>query len=210
MTKHMYKMPWARITGELPDWRLHRPLEDPVPEHVRKKFNIKHRRENGLWFCEPDPVTQSKFLDIPALLGLADAYVTVNVQKPGNAAPMHKDMNQGHWPDEDWKFKKILKKAFKAGTEKPFGHMSDEEQAEKLERCFVFLEDYVDGHCILMDGDYIKDWRAGDVLWFDWRECEHATANLSMQKRCLLQVMGHRTEKWRDINASSRLTEIKI
>ena len=203
-------MPWARVTGEFPDWRLHKPLEDPLPEHVRKKFNIKHKREFGLWFCEPDPVTQSKFLEIPELLGLADAYTTVNVQHPGQATALHTDKEQSNFPWEDRQFKRILKKAYKLGTDKPFGHMTDQEQYDKLERCFVFLQDHQPGHVVIMNNEYITDWRCGDVLWFDWRDCVHALCNLSMEIRPLLQIMGHRTDKWRDIHASSRLTEIEI
>ena len=210
MKQELYRMPWARITGDFPDWRLHRPVEDRIPEHIRKKFNIPSMASHKLWFAEPDPVTQAKFLEIPKMLGLADAYTTVNVQHPGQTTPMHTDKEQSNFSHEDKQFKRILKKAYKLGTDAPFGHMSNEEQYDKLERCFVFLEDHRPGHVIILDGEYVTGWRRGDVLWFDWRDCLHATCNVSHEIRPLLQIMGHRTDKWRDIHASSRLTEIGI
>jgi hypothetical protein len=210
MKQELYRMPWAKITGDFPDWRLHKPIEDPVPERIRKKFNRPHRKENKLIFAEPDPVTQAKFLEIPKMLGLADAYTTVNVQRPGAVTVLHTDKEQANFPDENAQFKRILKKAFKLGTDAPFGHMSNEDQYAKLERCFVFLEDHKPGHVIILDGEYVTDWRRGDVLWFDWRDCVHATCNISHETRALLQIMGHRTDKWKDIHGSSRLTEFEI
>ena len=39
----------------------------------------------------------------------------------------------------------------------------------------------------------IKDWKKGDVLWFDWYNVPHGTANLGRKNRLMLVITGENT-----------------
>jgi hypothetical protein len=59
----------------------------------------------------------------------------------------------------------------------------------RIARFFIFLEDWKPGHFMHMGTSFVK-WRKGDVLWFDWPNMPHASANAGWEPRCLIQVTG--------------------
>jgi hypothetical protein len=59
----------------------------------------------------------------------------------------------------------------------------------RIARFFIFLEDWKPGHFMHMGTSFVK-WRKGDVLWFDWANMPHASANAGWEPRCLIQVTG--------------------
>ena len=88
--------------------------------------------------------------------------------------------------------------------------MTKEERHEKLERCFLFLDDWQPGQVIQMQDEMIQNWKCGDVLWFDWRTTPHGTANFGKKIRPLLLITGVATPEWQKIHNSSRLTEFNL
>lgn len=206
-------MPWARIRGDLPRWQDYRTEEDRVPEHIReklRKYQANTRGGDNIITGDPDPRLQAQYLRIPGLLGLTNPYVKVHIQKPGAMVPMHDDRSLAAWEGEDSQLRRIVKKAYKLGTDSVYGRMSNEEQEATLERVFVFLEDHEPGQVIIMDGQVIDGWQRGDVMWFDWRRCEHATCNVGRKIRPLLQITGVRTERWHEIDRNNRLTDLTL
>ena len=63
------------------------------------------------------------------------------------------------------------------------------EDASKVARFFIFLEDWKPGHFMHMGTTFVK-WRRGDLLWFDWKNMPHASANAGWEPRCLIQITG--------------------
>lgn len=61
----------------------------------------------------------------------------------------------------------------------------------------IALTDWVPGHVYAFGNTYWKQWRAGDVVWHDWINTPHGTANLSQIPRVTLQVTGMVTETTR-------------
>ena len=64
----------------------------------------------------------------------------------------------------------------------------------KVARFFIFLEDWKPGHFLQMGTSMVK-WRKGDLLWFDWPNMPHASANAGWEPRCLIQITGTMTAK---------------
>ena len=63
------------------------------------------------------------------------------------------------------------------------------EDANKVARFFIFLEDWKPGQFMQMGTSFLQ-WRRGDVVWFDWRNMPHASANAGWEPRCLIQLTG--------------------
>jgi hypothetical protein len=67
------------------------------------------------------------------------------------------------------------------------------EDANKVARFFIFLEDWKPGQFMHMGTSFLQ-WRRGDVVWFDWRNMPHASANAGWEPRCLIQLTGTMTD----------------
>lgn len=74
----------------------------------------------------------------------------------------------------------------------------------KVARFFIFLEDWKPGHFLQMGTSFVQ-WRRGDLVWFDWRNIPHASANAGWDPRCLAQVTGTITERTKDLLAGLKL-----
>jgi hypothetical protein len=74
--------------------------------------------------------------------------------------------------------------------------MNDDPQ--QVARFFIFLEDWKPGQFMHMGTSFVK-WRKGDLLWFDWPNMPHASANAGWEPRCLIQITGTITDITKDI-----------
>ena len=77
------------------------------------------------------------------------------------------------------------------------------EDPSKVARFFIFLEDWKPGHFLQMGTSMVK-WRKGDLLWFDWPNMPHASANAGWEPRCLIQITGTMTSKTADLFLGKR------
>lgn len=66
------------------------------------------------------------------------------------------------------------------------------EDPERVERYFVQLTDWQQGHFWSFGNYTWQNWRAGDVVTFDWLNVPHSTANAGHTPRVTLQVTGVR------------------
>lgn len=67
-----------------------------------------------------------------------------------------------------------------------------------VSRFFIFLEDWKPGHFLQMGTSFVQ-WKKGDVVWFDWRNMPHASANAGWDPRCLIQITGTNTRRTEEI-----------
>ena len=63
----------------------------------------------------------------------------------------------------------------------------------QVARFFIFLEDWKPGHFFQMGTSFLK-WQKGDLVWFDWPNIPHASANAGWEPRSLIQVTGTITD----------------
>ena len=66
---------------------------------------------------------------------------------------------------------------------------SDDIRFNKEKRLWMPMQDYVEGHMVLHDGEYYKDWKAGDVYHFDNGHAQHGFANISGVVRLVFTIV---------------------
>jgi len=89
----------------------------------------------------------------------------VSRMKPGTILPFHQDRYS--------RYKQI----------------TNQENAQEIWRCIVYLEDRAPGHFIDIKGYSLLDWRAGD--WISWySDTPHMACNLGSADRYSLQITG--------------------
>lgn len=69
---------------------------------------------------------------------------------------------------------------------------------KQVARFFIFLEDWKPGHFLQMGTSFVQ-WRKGDLVWFDWPNIPHASANAGWEPRCLIQITGTMSDKTNDL-----------
>ena len=72
------------------------------------------------------------------------------------------------------------------------------EDPKQVVRFFIFLEDWKPGHFFQMGTSFVQ-WRKGDLIWFDWPNIPHASANAGWEPRCLIQITGTMSNKTNDL-----------
>lgn len=93
---------------------------------------------------------------------LDNAMARLHVQWPGQVWNLHLDKLEKWMPDDP----------------------------SRVQRYFVQLTDWEQGH-FWNFGNYVwQNWRAGDVVTFDWQNVPHSTANAGHSPRVTLQVTG--------------------
>jgi len=99
--------------------------------------------------------------------GLQDCMNRIHVQRPGQLWHLHID------------------KLYKWFPEKP----------ERVLRVFIALTDWQPGQFWEYGNFVHRNWKAGDVTTFDWRNVPHSTANAGFHPRATLQITGVMTDK---------------
>lgn len=98
---------------------------------------------------------------------LEDCMERIHVQKPGEVWNLHIDKLQ-KWCPED---------------------------PSKVFRAFIQLTDWEQGHFWSFGNYNYSQWRAGDVITFDWKNLPHSTANAGHNPRVTFQITGVKTDK---------------
>jgi len=121
-------------------------------------------------------------------IGMAPDYVITNLnyelppslQQVADSFGLDKTMARLHvqWPGQVWNLH--LDKLEKWMPNDP----------TKVERYFVQLTDWQQGHFWNFGNYTWQNWRAGDVVTFDWLNVPHSTANAGLTPRVTLQITG--------------------
>lgn len=102
---------------------------------------------------------------------LTNAYLKVTKQLPGQVWPFHFDNYHALRSDED-----------------------DSWKDPRIRRIFIALEDWDWGHYISFGNAVWHNWKAGEILYFDWL-VPHATANCGHRPRFTFFVTGTVTDE---------------
>lgn len=105
--------------------------------------------------------------------GLDDCMARIHVQKPGEVWNLHID-KLSKWCPED---------------------------PSRVMRIFIQLTRWYPGQFWEFGNYHWNQWRAGDVVTFDWQDIPHCTANAGLESRVTLQLTGIRTDKTNDFLA---------
>ena len=136
-----------------------------------------------------DPILHPKIHKMVETFGLENPYAQILRQMPGEMLPYHIDAICY----DNFKRQEVTK-------------MEDVETDDKSIRVFVALEDWCWGHYFLLGNHNWTHWKAGDVIWFNWKDIPHGTANCGQVPRLLLKITGRSTDKWEDVFKNSLKT----
>jgi hypothetical protein len=105
---------------------------------------------------------------------LEDCMARLHIQKPGEVWNLHLDKLSKWKPDDP----------------------------SRVIRIFIQLTDWQPGQFWEYGNYHWNQWRAGDVVSFDWQNIPHSTANAGMHPRVTLQLTGVRTGQTTDYLAN--------
>jgi hypothetical protein len=143
-------------------------IEAPPDELVGEEYDLT---SNGM--SKDLPITHLNW-KIPASLqtlsdsfGLDKCMNRIHVQQPGELWNLHIDKLNKWAPDTP----------------------------EKILRVMIQLTDWCPGQFWEFGNYHWNQWRAGDIVTFDWENMPHSTANAGYDPRVTFQLTGIRTEK---------------
>jgi hypothetical protein len=116
----------------------------------------------------------SSLQDISDQLGLEDCMERIHVQWPGQCWNLHID-KLSKWSPND---------------------------PSRVMRLFIQLTDWQPGQFWEFGNYHWNQWRAGDVMTFDWANMPHSTANAGHHPRVTFQMTGIKTDKTYDFLAN--------
>lgn len=67
------------------------------------------------------------------------------------------------------------------------------------QRVIVFLQDWYWGQILQFGNTVLHNWKAGDVLSFEFADTPHSTANLSPYSRTIAKITGKATDKFKEL-----------
>lgn len=113
------------------------------------------------------PSWSSKFIEIYEAMGWKDVGVAFYRMLTGTVMPVHSDL-----------YKRYVEVFNLQGSEK------------LIRRALVLLEDWKPGHYLEANGEPFVNWRAGDVVEWEY-DIPHMAANIGLEDRYTLQITGH-------------------
>jgi len=115
-----------------------------------------------------------------------------SLQKISDAIGLDKCMNRIHvqQPGELWNLH--IDKLYKWAPDNP----------DSIMRIFIQLTDWCPGQFWEFGNYHWNQWRAGDVVTFDWANMPHSTANAGFDSRVTFQITGIKTAKTYDFLAN--------
>ena len=157
--------------------------------------NFSHELEflQNMGFTKEGHVIRPTQDDYPELYELVknfefDYYLMqIRIQYPGSVQEAHTDALDCFWGDMILDKEKITSLPFDPVTKSPNGYY-----AIRLIMPFV---DYEPGQVFGFEDKYWTNWKAGDVITFDWGNLMHYTANSSFVPRIILKITGITSNK---------------
>ena len=108
-----------------------------------------------------------------------DATIYINNQEPGSLVFRHMDYLSCYTDEQD----DFLHLEYDKKNKQPKG-------VKNVWRCFVALDDWHPGQIFSFEPYFWTHWKRGDVVFFDWRNTAHSTANCGTHDRPILKITG--------------------
>ena len=108
--------------------------------------------------------------------------VYINNQTPGTLIHRHIDFVSCYTYDRS-DDKNFLELPYDKERRQATGH-------KDIWRCFVALDDWKPGQLVNFEPGFWSNWKKGDIMFWDWRNTPHSTANCGINDRPLLKITG--------------------
>jgi len=148
-------------------WRTRGRASDPL-QRKSEEYDQEEYDLERIGMDKDTVVTNLNYELTPELQKIADSFELDNAM-----ARLHVQ-----WPGQVWNLH--LDKLEKWMPEDP----------DRVQRYFVQLTDWQQGHFWSFGNFVWQNWRAGDCVTFDWQNVPHSTANAGHTPRVTLQITG--------------------
>lgn len=135
-----------------------------------------------------DASIHPKITKIANSFGLAEPYAQIIYQRPGDMFPLHLD---------------ALACVYDTKSVNSWDEVVLNRDRRRL---FVALDDWNWGQFMTMGNYNWSNWKAGDVMWFDWYDMPHASANAGFFARPMLKLTGYTTPEFEKLLAGDGKT----
>ncbi len=163
------------------------PLKDQKATEVSKVTRLPseeiHHEKFGYTNGYDRHIAKGKMTKIVEALGFEANYqAVINNQPPAGVLHRHTDIISSYMyeggkiinPDQEYDIE----------LRQPKG-------ARPIWRCFVALDDWHPGQLVYFEPKLWTHWKKGDVMFFDWRNTPHSSANTGLEQRPLLKITGY-------------------
>jgi len=144
------------------------------------EYHKKNNYTNGYDRIKPN----DEIKKIVKALGFGEnSSVWVNNQPPGALMGRHVDFIGCFTYENIEKNKSLEDMPYDKEKRQPVG-------MKTIWRCFVALADWEPGQLVNFEPDFWTKWKKGDVVFFDWKNTPHSTANCGSAQRPFLKITG--------------------
>lgn len=171
-----FKFPLCTIVGNWKTVKIIKKYNGYTESSITTTNQVNEYGTNYSSIMDAGNIDSNKQKDLQKIIdafGLEQTHSTLHIQKPGQQMMLHMD----------------------AGSVKRY-NIADKDGPKKIMRLFVFLDDWKPGQIVLAGNTHLTRWKKGEVLWFDWYNIPHGTANFGFYDRPLLCVTGIKTKKF--------------
>jgi hypothetical protein len=164
--------------------------EDPQIHHkeisstTRTVAEIEHHKKYNFGNGYNRHIPNDQILKIVSALGFEEGYSSyINNQPPGVLMHRHIDSVSCYSYEKSEDQEEFLDREYDKIRRQPKGQ-------KEIYRCMVALDDWHPGQIFALEPGFWTNWKKGDVMFFDWRNTPHYTANCGVHHRPLLKITG--------------------
>ena len=156
---------------------------DDISKTTRTASEIEHHKKYKFTNGYDRHTPPKEVIKIASALGFnSNPSCHINNQLPGTLMHRHIDFVSCYTYEQS-NDKDFLELEYDKERRQPKGQ-------KDIWRCFVALEDWKPGQIVNFEPGFWTKWKKGDVLFFDWRNTPHSTANCGIDNRPFLKVTG--------------------
>tara|TARA_B100000902_G_scaffold225682_1_gene214278 strand:- start:1300 stop:2040 length:741 start_codon:yes stop_codon:yes gene_type:complete len=156
---------------------------DDISKTTRTASEIEHHKKYKFTNGYDRHTPPKEVLEIASALGFkSNPSCHINNQLPGTLMHRHIDFVSCYTYEQS-DDKDFLELDYDKERRQPKGQ-------QDIWRCFVALDDWKPGQIVNFEPGFWTKWKKGDVLFFDWRNTPHSTANCGINNRPFLKVTG--------------------
>lgn len=156
---------------------------DEISYLTRTPSEIEHHKKFKFTNGYDRHVPNDEVMQIVSALGFNERpSVYINNQTPGTLIHRHIDFVSCYTYDRS-DDKNFLELPYDKERRQATGH-------KDIWRCFVALDDWKPGQLVNFEPGFWSNWKKGDIMFWDWRNTPHSTANCGINDRPLLKITG--------------------
>ena len=156
---------------------------DDISKTTRTASEIEHHKKYKFTNGYDRHTPSGEVLKIASALGFnSNPSCHINNQLPGTLMHRHIDFVSCYTYEQS-NDNDFLELEYDKERRQPKGQ-------KDIWRCFVALDDWKPGQIVNFEPGFWTKWKKGDVLFFDWRNTPHSTANCGIDNRPFLKVTG--------------------